>query len=105
MFSMPPLAMTSASLSVAQQMPIAPAAIWRLAISIDFAPLPCGRRFTPAALVNLAIVAMFRSSASRSSSSAGVESCERLPFTPMKRAFGPRPAARELTMAHPSIWI
>ena len=42
--------------------------------------------------------AMLRSSASRSSSSAGVLSCERLPFTPMKRSFGPRPAARELTI-------
>src|SRR5262249_37563375 len=88
---MPLPAITSASPAVEQQMPAAPAAICRRAISIDLAPLLCGLSSIPAALVWAAMAAMLCSRASRSSSSAGVLSRARDPLTPTNFAFGPRP--------------
>ena len=46
--------------TVVQQMPMAPAAICRRPISIDLAPLLCGRRLMPAALVCAAMAAILR---------------------------------------------
>jgi len=69
---MPDSAITSASPTLAQQIPTAPAAIWRRAISGHLWVLECGRSFLPAAVVQAAIFAMLRSKRSRSSRSAGV---------------------------------
>jgi len=90
--STPPIplpAITSASPSVEQQMPAAPAAICRLAIAIDFAPFECGRSLIPIALVCAAMAVMLRSNASRSSSRLGVLNWLREPLTPMNFALGP----------------
>src|SRR6266436_45864 len=69
---MPAAAITSASPTLAQQMPTAPAAIWRRAISGHLCVFECGRSFLPTAFTWAAILAMFRSKRSRSRSSAGV---------------------------------
>src|SRR5712691_2136769 len=71
-FRMPEAAITSASPTLAQQMPTAPAAIWRRAISGHLCVFECGRSFLPTAFTWAAILAMFRSKRPRSSSSAGV---------------------------------
>src|SRR6266849_6977710 len=72
MLRMPEAAITSASPTLAQQMPTAPAAIWRRAISGHLCVFECGRSFLPTAFTCAAILAMFRSKRSRSSSRAGV---------------------------------
>src|SRR5712691_4829650 len=72
MLRMPEAAITSASPTLAQQMPTAPAAIWRRAISGHLCVFECGRSFLPTAFTWAAILAMFRSKRSRSRSSAGV---------------------------------
>src|SRR5665213_279213 len=87
---MPPETMISASPSVAQLMPSAPAATWRSAMRTDLCVLACGLSATPAAFACAAIAAMLRSSASRSTTSAGVSSRARLPVSPIRRALGPR---------------
>src|ERR1700730_4645883 len=69
---MPETAITAAPPPLAQQMPTAPAAIWRRAISGHLCVFECGRSFLPTAFTWAAILAMFRSKRSRSSSSAGV---------------------------------
>ena len=72
MLRMPAAAITSASPTLAQQMPTAPAAIWRRAISGHLWVLECGRIFFPAVFTYAAILAMFRSKRSRSRRRAGV---------------------------------
>ena len=71
---MPAAAITSASPSLAQVMPIAPASISRCAICGTLMPLVCGRQLMPCCRQVPAMRAMFSSSASRSTSSAGVSS-------------------------------
>src|SRR5262245_36752361 len=68
----PAAAMTSASPSLAQATPSAPAAIWRRAISGQRWVLACGRRFFPAFRTCAAMRARLRSKRSASRSSAGV---------------------------------
>src|SRR6266849_412063 len=75
---MPEAAITSASPTLAQQMPTAPAAIWRRAISGHLCVFECGRSFLPTAFTWAAILVMFRSKRSRSSSSAGVGISDRV---------------------------
>ena len=70
--SIPSSASASASPSLAQQTPSAPAAICRRAMSALLWVLACGRSFSPAPAANAAIAAMLRSSASTSTTSAGV---------------------------------
>src|SRR5262250_1704501 len=72
MLRMPAAAITSASPTLAQQMPTAPAAIWRRAISGHLCVLEWGRSFLPADFTCAAILAMLRSKRSTSRSSAGV---------------------------------
>src|SRR5262245_29392127 len=72
MLRMPAAAITSASPTLAQQMPTAPAAIWRRAISGHLCVFEWGRSFLPAAFTCAAILAMFRSKRSRSRRRAGV---------------------------------
>ena len=86
----PPRTITSASPKVAQQMPSAPAAIWRRAIASDLCVLACGRSAMPRPRACAAIAAILRSSASRSTTSAGVSSRARLPGWPMREALGPK---------------
>ena len=68
----PAAAMASASASLAQQIPTAPAAIWRCARAEHLCDLACGRSARPAALARAAIFATLRSKASRSRTAAGV---------------------------------
>ena len=72
MFSIPPSASASASPSLAQHTPTAPAAIWRRAMSTLLCVLAWGRRATPARRANAAMAAMLRSNASTSTIRAGV---------------------------------
>ena len=71
-FWMPSANSASASVSFAVQMPTAPAASCSFAMSADLCVFACGRAptFVPARLARIA--AMFCSSLSRSSTSAGV---------------------------------
>ena len=69
---MPASTSTVASSSLATVMPSAPAAIWRCAIAIDLCVLKWGRKSSPRSAASPAIVAMFRSSRSRSTTRAGV---------------------------------
>src|SRR6185437_8642744 len=85
----PPATITSASPSVAQQMPSAPAAACISAMRRDLCVLACGRSATPTARACSAMAARLRSSASRSISSAGVSSSARPPFRPISAVFGP----------------
>ena len=73
--AMSPAARASASPSLAQHRPTAPAAIWRFAISADLWVFACGRSAMPLARVKAAMDAMLRSSASRSTTRAGVARC------------------------------
>ena len=98
-FSIPPSAITSASLSVAQQMPMAPARSARRAISTDFAPLLCGLEIHTRGLGQP--LPSSRGCARTRRDRAAAPACSslrRLPLTPMKRSFGPRPAPWELTI-------
>src|SRR5262245_44626537 len=74
MSRIPAAAMTSASPSFAQVMPIAPAASSRWASAGTFWPFVCGRQLTPASRQAVAMRAMFSSRMSRSTTSAGVSS-------------------------------
>ncbi len=76
----PPSARASASPSLAQQAPIAPAAIWRRAISGLLWVLAWGRSFSPLAAAKAAIRSMLRVSASRSTTRAGVLRSRREPW-------------------------
>ena len=69
---MPALAISSASATVATQMPQAPSAICLFAISGHLCALACGRSFLPAADAAEAMRCRLDSKASRSTSSAGV---------------------------------
>ena len=68
----PPRTSASASPTFCTHWPTAPCAICRSAIAADLCVLACGRTRTPVARENSAIFAMLRSSASRSTTSAGV---------------------------------
>src|SRR5438105_568890 len=70
--SIPALASISASVTVATDMPIAPAAICLRAISTHLCALACGRRFLPVRFTCAAMRARLDSNASRFSNSAGV---------------------------------
>ena len=72
MRSMPAAISTSASLTLAVQMPSAPAASCSLAIAAVLCVLACGRAPRPKPFSRDCMVAMFDSSASRSTHSAGV---------------------------------
>ncbi len=72
----PPSASTSASPSLAQVMPTAPAASCRRAMWTHLLDLKCGRRRTGASRKRSAILAMLRSSRARRSRSAGVSISE-----------------------------
>ena len=72
--AMPAAAKTSASPSLAQVRPMAPASIRRRAMSGDLWHLACGRQATPCLRHSAAASAMFASRASRSMHSAGVSS-------------------------------
>jgi hypothetical protein len=63
---------TSASLTLAAQMPIDPPASWSFATAGHLCDLPCGRLATFSAASLVCSVAMFCSNASRSTHSAGV---------------------------------
>ena len=63
---------TSASLTLAAQMPIEPPASCRFATAGHLCDLPCGRLATSIAAILVRSVAMFRSNMSRSTQSAGV---------------------------------
>ena len=65
---------TSASLTLAAQMPIEPPASWSFATAGHLCDLPCGRLATFIAVSFVRIVAMFCSKTSRSTQSAGVSS-------------------------------
>ncbi len=69
---MPPLAISSASGTVATQMPVDPAASWCFEISTHLCALAWGRRALPDAFAWAAICRRLASKASRSSRSAGV---------------------------------
>ncbi len=69
---MPAANSASASLSLAVQMPIAPAAICSFAIAAHLCVLACGRTAILFALHSRCSFAMLRSSLSRSTQSAGV---------------------------------
>src|SRR4051794_30458141 len=68
----PPRTKASASPTFCTHWPTAPCAIWRSAMAGDLCVLACGRTRTPVVRENSAIFAMLRSSASRSTISAGV---------------------------------
>ena len=68
----PPRTNASASPTFCTHCPTAPCAICRSAIAADLCVLACGRTRTPVERAKSAIFAMFRSSASRSTMSAGV---------------------------------
>src|SRR5512141_1423492 len=68
----PPSAMTSASPSVPTVMPVAPRSICSRARATDLCVLTCGRRAIPRAATASAIRRAFRSTMSRSITSAGV---------------------------------
>ena len=84
MFSTPASLSASASPSLAQQTPTAPAAVCSRAIAAHLCVLACGRSVSPAAFANVAIAAMFRSSASTSMISAGVFRSRRDPWRPIR---------------------
>ena len=69
--SMPASPSASATPSLAQHTPSAPALIWRRAMSADLWVLECSRLVSLWALAKDAISAMLRSSVSRSSAGAG----------------------------------
>ncbi len=69
---MPSAKSASASLSLAVQMPMAPAAICIFAIAAHLCVFACGRTAILFALQVRCILAMLRSSLSRSTQSAGV---------------------------------
>ena len=71
---MPAAAITSASPSLAQHIPAAPASIWMRAIWGDLWALACGRQATAASAQSFAIRATLRSKISASTRSTGVSS-------------------------------
>ena len=71
---MPAAAITSASPSLAQHIPTAPASIWSRATRGDLCALACGRQATPASAQSSAMRARLRSNASASTKSTGVSS-------------------------------
>ena len=73
---MPAAAITSASPTFAQVIPIAPAAICICAISGVLCAFECGRHATPCARHVATIRAMLASITSRSTNSAGVSSAD-----------------------------
>src|SRR5688572_19568311 len=72
--STPLAAIASASLSLAQQIPIDPVASWYLAIAAHLCVFACGRLGRPNVFSAACIVATFFSILSRSTHSAGVSS-------------------------------
>ena len=72
--STPLATIASASLSLAQQMPIDPVASWYFAIAAHLCVFACGRLGRPYFFSAACIVAMFFSILSRSTQSAGVSS-------------------------------
>src|SRR4029453_13886680 len=72
--STPLATIASASLSLAQQMPIDPLASWYFAIAAHLCVLACGRLGSPFFFSVASIVAIFFSILSRSTQSAGVSS-------------------------------
>ncbi len=74
MSRMPFAAMTSASPSLAQATPMAPASTCRCAIAGHLCDFECGRHPAPRDLTSAAMVAILDSSASRSINTAGVSS-------------------------------
>src|SRR5689334_11356768 len=72
--STPFATIASASLSLAQQMPIDPVASWYFAIAAHLCVFECGRLGSPVFFSAACMVAMFFSILSRSTHSAGVSS-------------------------------
>src|SRR5690606_20919959 len=82
----PATASASASPSLAQQMPAAPASSCRRAIAAHLWLFACGRTAIPAAAARAAILSMFASSRSTSTSRAGVGRRVREPGSPTRES-------------------